>query len=62
MGLNSPRNVEKIFTRSLSLIVDPHVQYRLGTVDAFQLANALLQILNTLVHLRAYNYKLMQQA
>ena len=46
------------------LVIDVHVQFRLGNVDTFQLANALQYIF---AHIRAltgmyrYKYKLMRQ-
>ncbi|GMM59078.1 U4/U6-U5 snRNP complex subunit [Maudiozyma humilis] len=48
----------------LKLIVDAHVQFRLGNVDAFQLADGIYYILNHLGQLTGiyrYKYKVMHQ-
>jgi pre-mRNA-processing factor 8 len=50
--------------RFIKLIVDSHVQYRLGNVDAFQLADGLHYIFTHVGHLTGmyrYKYKLMRQ-
>lgn len=50
--------------RVMKLIVDAHVQYRLGNVDAFQLADGLYYALNHLGQLTGiyrYKYKVMHQ-
>lgn len=50
--------------RLTKLIVDSHVQYRLGNVDAFQLADALQYCLNHVGQLTGayrYKYKIMHQ-
>jgi len=46
------------------LIVDSHVQYRLGNVDAFQLADGLQYVfahVGQLTGMYRYKYKLMRQ-
>jgi pre-mRNA-processing factor 8 len=46
------------------LIVDAHIQFRLGNVNAFQLTNALLYIfvhIGALTGMYRYKYKLMRQ-
>lgn len=48
----------------MKLLVDSHVQYRLGNVDAFQLADGIYYILNHLGQLTGiyrYKYKVMHQ-
>ncbi|AMD21189.1 HEL091Wp [Eremothecium sinecaudum] len=48
----------------VKLLVDAHVQYRLGNVDAFQLADGIYYILNHLGQLTGvyrYKYKVMHQ-
>ncbi|KAG0700703.1 NUC071 domain-containing protein [Suillus ampliporus] len=48
----------------LTKLVDPHVQFRLGNVDAFQLADALQYIfvhISALTGMYRYKYKLMRQ-
>lgn len=48
----------------IKLLVDAHVQYRLGNVDAFQLADGIYYILNHLGQLTGiyrYKYKVMAQ-
>ncbi|QLQ77845.1 hypothetical protein HG537_0A00920 [Torulaspora globosa] len=48
----------------IKLLVDSHVQYRLGNVDSFQLADAIYYILNHLGQLTGiyrYKYKVMHQ-
>lgn len=48
----------------IKLLVDSHVQYRLGNVDAFQLADGIYYILNHLGQLTGiyrYKYKVMHQ-
>ncbi|KAG7660465.1 uncharacterized protein J8A68_006022 [[Candida] subhashii] len=50
--------------RVVKIIVDSHVQYRLGNVDAYQLADGLYYILNHLGQLTGiyrYKYKVMHQ-
>ncbi len=50
--------------RLTKLVVDAHVQYRLGNVDAFQLADALQYIfahVGALTGMYRYKYKLMRQ-
>ncbi len=50
--------------RFVKLIVDSHVQYRLGNVDAYQLADGLHYIFTHVGHLTGmyrYKYKLMRQ-
>ncbi|CAI5756086.1 unnamed protein product [Candida verbasci] len=50
--------------RAIKIIVDSHVQYRLGNVDAFQLSDGLYYILNHLGQLTGiyrYKYKVMHQ-
>ncbi|KIJ29669.1 hypothetical protein M422DRAFT_36884, partial [Sphaerobolus stellatus SS14] len=50
--------------RLTKLVVDAHVQYRLGNVDAFQLADALQYIfahIGALTGMYRYKYKLMRQ-
>ncbi|KAK0526747.1 pre-mRNA-splicing factor 8 [Tilletia horrida] len=50
--------------RLTKLIVDAHVQYRLGNIDAFQLADGLQYLLNHVGQLTGayrYKYKLMHQ-
>ncbi|AOA63379.1 U4/U6-U5 snRNP complex splicing factor [Komagataella phaffii CBS 7435] len=50
--------------RVTKLIVDAHVQYRIGNVDAFQLADGIYYILNHLGQLTGiyrYKYKVMHQ-
>lgn len=50
--------------KMIKLLVDAHVQFRLGNVDAFQLADAIYYILNHLGHLTGiyrYKYKVMHQ-
>ncbi|KAK6202977.1 NUC071 domain-containing protein [Scheffersomyces amazonensis] len=50
--------------RVIKIMVDSHVQYRLGQVDAFQLADGLHYILNHLGQLTGiyrYKYKVMHQ-
>ncbi|KAG7817278.1 hypothetical protein KL928_004013 [Ogataea angusta] len=50
--------------RVVKLIVDAHVQYRLGNVDAFQLADGIYYALNHLGQLTGiyrYKYKVMHQ-
>lgn len=50
--------------RVIKIIVDSHVQYRLGNVDAFQLADGIHYILNHLGQLTGiyrYKYKVMHQ-
>ena len=50
--------------RLMKLIVDTHVQYRLGNVDAFQLADGLQYIfahVGQLTGMYRYKYKLMHQ-
>ncbi|KAK6462751.1 putative pre-mRNA splicing factor [Scheffersomyces coipomensis] len=50
--------------RSIKILVDSHVQYRLGNVDAFQLADGIYYILNHLGQLTGiyrYKYKVMHQ-
>ena len=50
--------------RLIKLLVDSHVQYRLGNVDAFQLADGLHYIFNhvgQLTGMYRYKYKLMRQ-
>ena len=50
--------------RLTKLIVDSHVQYRLGNVDAFQLADGLQYIfahVGQLTGMYRYKYKLMRQ-
>ncbi|KAL9939737.1 hypothetical protein V8E36_001554 [Tilletia maclaganii] len=50
--------------RLTKLIVDTHVQYRLGNIDAFQLADGLQYLLNHVGQLTGayrYKYKLMHQ-
>ncbi|KAG8802728.1 pre-mRNA-splicing factor 8 [Serendipita sp. 411] len=50
--------------RLTKLVVDTHVQYRLGNVDAFQLADALQYIfahIGALTGMYRYKYKLMRQ-
>lgn len=50
--------------KMIKLLVDSHVQFRLGNVDAFQLADAIYYILNHLGHLTGiyrYKYKVMHQ-
>ncbi|AQZ09897.1 PRP8 (YHR165C) [Zygosaccharomyces parabailii] len=48
----------------IKLLVDAHIQYRLGNVDAFQLADGIYYILNHLGQLTGiyrYKYKVMHQ-
>uniref|UniRef100_A0A060T7Z1 ARAD1D03102p n=1 Tax=Blastobotrys adeninivorans TaxID=409370 RepID=A0A060T7Z1_BLAAD len=48
----------------VKLLVDAHVQYRLGNVDAFQLADGIYYTLNHLGHLTGiyrYKYRVMHQ-
>ena len=50
--------------RLTKLVVDAHVQFRLGNVDAFQLADALQYIfahIGALTGMYRYKYKLMRQ-
>lgn len=50
--------------RATKMVVDAHVQFRQGTVDAFQLADGLLYALNHLGQLTGiyrYKYKVMRQ-
>ncbi|GME84368.1 unnamed protein product [Ambrosiozyma monospora] len=50
--------------RVMKLIVDAHVQYRLGNIDAFQLADGIYYALNHLGQLTGiyrYKYKVMHQ-
>lgn len=50
--------------RAIKIIVDSHVQYRLGNVDAYQLADGLYYVLNHLGQLTGiyrYKYKVMHQ-
>lgn len=50
--------------RFVKLIVDSHVQYRLGNIDAFQLADGLHYLFNhvgQLTGMYRYKYKLMKQ-
>ncbi|KAI5957199.1 PRP8 [Candida jiufengensis] len=50
--------------RAIKIIVDSHIQYRLGNVDAYQLADGIHYILNHLGHLTGiyrYKYKVMHQ-
>ncbi|PJF18143.1 hypothetical protein PSACC_02043, partial [Paramicrosporidium saccamoebae] len=50
--------------RFIKLLVDSHVQYRLGNVDAYQLADGLYYIFNhvgQLTGMYRYKYKLMRQ-
>ncbi|GAV48190.1 hypothetical protein ZYGR_0I04870 [Zygosaccharomyces rouxii] len=50
--------------KMIKLLVDAHVQFRLGNVDAFQLADAIYYIFNHLGHLTGiyrYKYKVMHQ-
>ncbi|SCU79447.1 LADA_0B00716g1_1 [Lachancea dasiensis] len=50
--------------KATKLLVDAHVQYRLGNVDAFQLADGIYYILNHLGQLTGiyrYKYKVMHQ-
>ena len=50
--------------KMVKLLVDAHVQYRLGNVDAFQLADGIYYILNHLGQLTGiyrYKYKVMHQ-
>ncbi|RLV89289.1 Pre-mRNA-splicing factor 8 [Spathaspora sp. JA1] len=50
--------------RMIKIIVDSHVQYRLGNIDAFQLADGLYYIMNHLGQLTGiyrYKYKVMHQ-
>src|SRR3954452_11742070 len=50
--------------RLTKLIVDSHVQYRLGNVDAFQLADGLQYIfahVGQLTGMYRYKYRLMRQ-
>ncbi|KAM3159448.1 MPN domain-containing protein [Lachancea thermotolerans] len=50
--------------KAIKLLVDAHVQYRLGNVDAFQLADGVYYILNHLGQLTGiyrYKYKVMHQ-
>lgn len=50
--------------RVVKILVDSHVQYRLGNVDAFQLADGIYYILNHLGQLTGiyrYKYKVMHQ-
>ncbi|KAL6450089.1 PRP8 Pre-mRNA-splicing factor 8 [Candida maltosa Xu316] len=50
--------------RAIKIIVDSHVQYRLGNVDAYQLADGIYYILNHLGQLTGiyrYKYKVMHQ-
>lgn len=50
--------------RLTKLVVDAHVQYRLGNVDAFQLADALQYLfahVGALMSMYRYKYKLMRQ-
>ncbi|CAK9437442.1 uncharacterized protein LODBEIA_P18200 [Lodderomyces beijingensis] len=50
--------------RAIKMIVDSHVQYRLGNVDAYQLADGIYYVLNHLGQLTGiyrYKYKVMHQ-
>ncbi|KAF6056038.1 PROCN domain family protein [Candida parapsilosis] len=50
--------------RAIKIIVDCHIQFRLGNVDAYQLADAIYYVLNHLGHLTGiyrYKYKVMHQ-
>ncbi|KAH7038072.1 LOW QUALITY PROTEIN: uncharacterized protein B0I36DRAFT_315435, partial [Microdochium trichocladiopsis] len=47
--------------RLTKLIVDSQVQYRLGNIDAFQLADGILYAFNHLTGMYRYKYKLMHQ-
>ncbi|CCF58376.1 hypothetical protein KAFR_0E02230 [Kazachstania africana CBS 2517] len=50
--------------KSVKLLVDAHVQFRLGNIDAFQLADGIYYILNHLGQLTGiyrYKYKVMHQ-
>lgn len=50
--------------RAIKLIVDSHVQFRLGNVDAYQLADGIYYILNhfgQLTGIYRYKYKVMHQ-
>ncbi|KAI5962637.1 PRP8 [Candida pseudojiufengensis] len=50
--------------RAIKIIVDSHIQYRLGNVDAYQLADGIYYVLNHLGHLTGiyrYKYKVMHQ-
>ena len=50
--------------KAIKLVVDAHVQYRLGNVDAYQLADGIYYILNHLGQLTGiyrYKYKVMHQ-
>lgn len=50
--------------RAIKLVVDAHIQYRLGNVDAYQLADGINYILNHLGQLTGiyrYKYKVMHQ-
>lgn len=50
--------------RMIKLIVDAHVQFRLGNIDAFQLADGIHYTLNHLGHLTGiyrYKYRVMHQ-
>lgn len=50
--------------RAIKIMVDLHVQYRLGNVDAYQLADGLYYVLNHLGQLTGiyrYKYKVMHQ-
>ncbi|CAN6636566.1 pre-mRNA-splicing factor 8 [Trichomonascus vanleenenianus] len=50
--------------KMIKLLVDAHVQYRLGNVDAFQLADGIHYTLNHLGHLTGiyrYKYRVMHQ-
>ena len=50
--------------RAVKMIVDSHIQYRLGNVDAYQLADGLYYLFNHLGQLTGiyrYKYKVMHQ-
>lgn len=50
--------------KMIKLVIDAHIQYRLGNVDAYQLADGLYYILNHLGQLTGiyrYKYKVMHQ-
>jgi len=56
--------ISREILRLTKLVVDSHVQYRLGNVDAFQLADGLQYIFShvgQLTGMYRYKYRLMRQ-